>query len=64
VFLPASRKGIRERTIEKTGVKQIETSFPVSSGRNSSMALPLAATISWFLAPEKLPKYAKFLDYE
>ena len=43
---PANRNGSNDRTTEKRGVKHMEITLPVSSGRRSSIALPLAATIS------------------
>ena len=36
-FIPANLNGSKDRITEKTGVEQIEITFPVSSGRRSSI---------------------------
>jgi len=53
--IPDNLNGSKDLIIEKTGVAQIDMTFPVSSGLNNSNIVPFATAISCCFGPEKLP---------
>mmetsp|Transcript_2960 Transcript_2960/g.6422 ORF Transcript_2960/g.6422 Transcript_2960/m.6422 type:complete len:211 (-) Transcript_2960:81-713(-) len=56
LFAPGKRKETIERTRPKHSMLQIDWTFPLASGRSSSMTLPWETTTSCILGAEKFPR--------